>query len=288
MRLKQLIALPALLSVALLTACGDNKDSAADSTTPKKAVAEQPAETTVGDALATVNGKAITEQQFRSFMMETGSGANIDRETAVNELIARELIHQDALKNGLDQRIDVRQRLEAVMHEMLVRVAIREILVKDPVTDEEMQKEYDDFAAQQRGKEYKARHILVEDEAGAKELIVSLDGGADFAELARTHSTGPTGKNGGDLGWFDATQMVPPFAEALKSLEKGNYSKSPVQTQFGWHVILLEDTREMEPPAMESIEPQLRQIVQQKHIGAYLDKLKTGADIKIMEISAAE
>ena len=294
MRLKLFITLPALLSIFLITACGENKDSASDSaaknSTVAKTAAEQPAQMTSlqGEALATVNGKPITQQLLDSFMQETGTNTNINREMAINELVARELILQDALAMGIDQRSDIKSRLEAVRREMLVRIAVREIVLKNPVTDEEVQKEYDSFAAQSRGKEFKARHILVAEEAKAKELIVSLDGGADFAELAKSNSTGPTGKNGGDLGWFDAGQMVPPFSAALKSMEKGQYSKAPVQTQFGWHVILLEDTREMEPPALDTVKPQLQQVVQQRHINAYLDKLKANAVIKFMEAAVEE
>ena len=294
MRLKLFITLPALLSIFLITACGENKDSASDSaaknSTVAKTAVEQPAQMTSpqGEALATVNGKPITQQLLDSFMQETGTNTNINREMAINELVARELILQDALAMGIDQRSDIKSRLEAVRREMLVRIAVREIVLKNPVTDEEVQKEYDSFAAQSRGKEFKARHILVAEEAKAKELIVSLDGGADFAELAKSNSTGPTGKNGGDLGWFDAGQMVPPFSAALKSMEKGQYSKAPVQTQFGWHVILLEDTREMEPPALDTVKPQLQQVVQQRHINAYLDKLKANADIKFMEAAVEE
>jgi len=278
MRLKQSITLPALFSVFLIAACGQNADKAVAE--PAKETATQETQETQ-ESLATVNGKAITQDIFDSFMQETGSNAKINKEMAINELIARELILQDALANKLDQRDDIKKRLEAVKREMMVRIAVREIVLKNPVTDEEIQKEYDNLAAQSRGKEFKARHILVEDEAKAKELIVSLDGGGDFAELARTNSTGPTGKNGGDLGWFDAGQMVPPFTEALSSMEKGQYSKAPVKTQFGWHVILLEDTREMEPPALESVKPQIQQLVQQQHINDYLDTLKATAVIKI-------
>jgi peptidyl-prolyl cis-trans isomerase C len=277
--LRMHLKLPLLFSILLIAACGQNADTA--SKAPVKTETAPAQAISTGEALATVNGKPITQDLLDSFMQETGAKANINREMAINELIARELILQDALANKLEQRDDISRRLEAVKREMLVRIAVREIVINNPVTDEEIQKEYDKFAAQSRGKEYKARHILVEDEAKAKELITALEGGADFAELAKTNSTGPTGKNGGDLGWFNAEQMVPPFAEALKSMEKGQYSKIPVNTQFGWHVILLEDTREMEPPALEQVKPQIQQLVQQMHINNFIEKLKAKATIEI-------
>lgn len=285
--LRMHLKLPLLISVLLISACGEKNDTVkTEAAKPATAVAAKGSESSTDNALATVNGKPITRDRYNSFMQETGSNANINQEMAINELIARELILQDALANKLEQRDDIKKRLEAVKSEMLVRIAVREIVVNNPVTDEEIQQEYDKLAAQQRGKEYKARHILVEEEAKAKELITSLEGGADFAELAKTHSTGPTGKNGGDLGWFDGRQMVPPFAEALTSMEKGQHSKTPVNTQFGWHVILLEDTREMAPPALAEVKPQIQQLVQQKHINTHIEKLKANADIKIMEAPA--
>jgi peptidyl-prolyl cis-trans isomerase C len=122
--------------------------------------------------------------------------------------------------------------------------------------------------------QFKARHILVDTQAAAADLITQLDDGADFAELAKEHSTGPTGPNGGDLGWFAPDQMVQPFSQAVAALEDGAHTAEPVQTQFGWHVILREDSRENQPPTLESVRDAIVQRVEQAKFAAYLETLR--------------
>jgi len=155
----------------------------------------------------------------------------------------------------------------------------------NPISDEELKKLYDEQVP--KGNEYKARHILVEDEEAAKKLIVELDGGADFSELAKEHSTGPSGKTGGELGWFSPQQMVAPFSEAAATLEKGSYTKQPVKTQFGWHIIILDDVRESTPPAFEEVKPQLQTFVQKQRIQDYIASLRQSATIEIKEAPTA-
>ena len=120
---------------------------------------------------------------------------------------------------------------------------------------------------------YHASHILVDNEAKARELIAKLDSGADFATLAKENSSDSSANEGGDLGWFAASRMVKPFADAVESLQKGTYTKEPVQSQFGWHVSHLDDTRPLEPPSYEAVEQQLGQLVTQSKFQAYLDEL---------------
>ena len=146
-----------------------------------------------------------------------------------------------------------------------------------------MKKLYDEQFGNYTGTEYKASHILVKTEEEASALITELAEGADFAELAKEHSTGPTGPKGGDLGWFDADQMVPAFSEAVKGMEKGAYSKEPVNTQFGWHVILLQDTREAEPPTFEEVKPQLATQLQQQAVARYVAELRQNAKVELNE-----
>jgi peptidyl-prolyl cis-trans isomerase C len=129
--------------------------------------------------------------------------------------------------------------------------------------------------------EYKASHILVNEEEQARKIIEQLNQGANFAELAREHSTDSSGKDGGDLGWFLPQQMVAPFGQAVGQLEKGSYTSEPVKTQFGWHVIKLEDSRQAEPPAFEEVMGRLEQMLQQRQIGEYIQALKDSADISI-------
>ena len=129
--------------------------------------------------------------------------------------------------------------------------------------------------------EYKARHILVKTEDEAKNVIAQLDKGADFAKLAKEKSIGPSGKEGGDLGWFSPDNMVKPFADAAAALKVGTYSKTPVHTQFGWHVIKLEDTRPVSPPSFDELKNQLMNSWRNKMISAYLDRLRSEANVKI-------
>ena len=151
----------------------------------------------------------------------------------------------------------------------------------NPVSDEELKKIYQEQAPS--GDEYKARHILVKEEDEAKTLIVELDNGADFSELAKQHSTGPSGKSGGELGWFSPKQMVAPFSEAVAGMEKGAYTKQPIKTQFGWHIIILDDTREASPPPFEQLKPQLQAFVQKQRVQAYITRLRESATIEIKE-----
>ena len=153
----------------------------------------------------------------------------------------------------------------------------------NPVTDAEIKAEYDSKVAGENGTEYKARHILVKTEAEAKKLIAELDKGADFAKLANKHSLdAKESQNGGDLGWFVAGQMVAPFSEAVAKLEKGKYTKTPVQTQFGWHVILREDSRAQTPPSLESVKEQLMPYLQRKKVQTMVETLRKQAKVEIL------
>ena len=150
-------------------------------------------------------------------------------------------------------------------------------------SEDELKAAYEKVKEQAGRTEFKARHILVKDEKEAKDLIKQLDKGADFAELAKKHSTGPTGKDGGDLGWFDPKQMVPPFAEAIADMQPGSYSKKPVQTQFGWHVINLQETRKAEPPSFDEAKPQLIALVQRQKISGKIVEMRNGAKVELNE-----
>jgi len=228
---------------------------------------------------ATVNGKPIYEEQVAEY---TNGPGKPDRKKVIDELVKQELVYQDALAQGLDKKPDVKRELEELRKRVLMTAAVQAAVGKSPITEEELKAEYDARQAQLAHKEYKARHILVDSEDKAKSLIKELDDGAKFADLATKNTKDPgSSKSGGDLGWFPAEQMVPPFASALQTLQKNEYTKSPVQTQFGWHVILLEDTRDVPAPAYADIKERLRNVVQQKRVNQYLDKLKGKAKVDI-------
>ncbi len=233
--------------------------------------------------IASVNGKSITQQDYDRFMSENAkpNGGNIDRQQVINELVSRELVHQDAMKKGLDKDPEVLQKLEAIKQNLIIGAALDKAMNTPPLTDAELKKIYAEKVADFNQKEYKASHILLKTKEEAEKVVTELDMGGNFADLAKKKSTGPTGKNGGDLGWFSPQQMVPEFSAAVLKLKKGKYTKQPVQTKFGFHVIKLEDTRQAEPPSFDAVKPQLQRMVQQQRANAYLQSLKEKADIAI-------
>jgi peptidyl-prolyl cis-trans isomerase C len=236
-----------------------------------------------GEVIATVNGSKITEDVFDVYMGQRASkahGSEADRETVLNELVALELMRQEAESKGLADTTLVAATLDQLKRSTLAGAAIKSFMDSNPVTDEEARKFYDEQVGVP-GKEYKARHILVETEDEAKEIITELDNGKDFSELAKEKSTGPSGPSGGELGWFGAGQMVKPFADAAAAMEKGTYSKTPVQTEFGWHVIMLDDTRESTPPPFEDVKERLKLLLANKKLQEHINSLRESATVDI-------
>jgi len=246
--------------------------------------AETPAVTPEA-VVATVNGSEITEEMLQVFaaQLSRNPGAQpVSRDDALNQLVNIELVTQDAEKHNIDKRPNVIKQLEWQRRSLLVGVSMREYVTTHPVTDAELKKLYDERMKNHDGNEYKASHILVEGEADAKAIIAELDKGADFAKLATEKSKDPSGQqNGGDLGWFSPDQMVKPFAEAVAKMKKGEITKKPVQTQFGWHVIRMDDSRKVDPPSFESVKEQLQAHAQNQRVEAYLEDLRKGAKIDI-------
>jgi len=164
---------------------------------------------------------------------------------------------------------------------LLLKTWTKEKVDSFDIKDEDIKAAYDERVTKLASKEFNARHILVKTEDEAKAIIKEVNDGADFATLAKEKSTGPSGSNGGSLGWFKAQTMVPAFANAVKAMSKGDVSKEPVKTQFGYHVIKLEDSRDAKLPTLESLKPQLQRVISQKKMLAYMEDLKKTADIKI-------
>lgn len=239
-----------------------------------------------GDAVvATVNDQPITQEMLDVYTqqrMRNGGPAPKDPDAPLKELIDIELAVQEAEKQGIDKRPNVIKQLDWQRRSLLVGVSMREYVAAHPVSDDELKKAYDESIKDHTGKEYHARHILVETEDEAKAVIKDLGKGGDFAEIAKARSKDPgSGQQGGDLGWFGSNQMVEPFAKAVAGMKKGAVSKAPVQTQFGWHVIKLEDTRDVAPPSFESLKPQLQMQLQNKRVDDYIAELRKGAKIDI-------
>lgn len=245
-----------------------------------------------GEGVATVNGKAITAEQLDSYAeRRTGSDpATLEPEVRaqlLNELINIELLAQAARADNLQEKSPLKEQLEFQQQTAMADAAMTQYLESNPIDEEAVRAEYEQRQAELGGKEYKARHILVEDEETARKLIAQLDAGADFAELAKQNSTEPgADQSGGDLGWFSPAQMVPPFAAAVTSMQPGERSKEPVQTQFGWHVISVEDLRDVPPPAFESVAPQIERFLTNQRIQDYINELRGKAKISQPEPAA--
>jgi len=233
--------------------------------------------------LVTVNGAVLTNKDLDAFIkaMSSSRSQPMPRKEALNTLIDRELLYQAAIAEGVDKKPEVIQELQDQRRSLLANYVITAKLSTEPVTDEELHKIYKERVLDQHLTEYKARHILVKTEGEAKDIIAQLDKGADFSALAKSKSldTG-SGAKGGDLGWFSPNQMVPEFATATEALQKGKYTETPVKSQFGWHVIILDDTRPVKPPTFDELKPRLEGVVQSEHVSAYVNSLRQKAKIE--------
>ena len=206
----------------------------------------------------------------------------------VGQVVDLKLISQDAGTAGLELDPEVQKRIGDIKERILVEVYLNRALEKE-VTDAAVEKAYQDYLLENPPvREVSARHILVEDEAAGKDLIKQLDAGADFVTLAQEHSTGPSGPGGGDLGFFRAEQMVKPFSDAAFAMKSGEHSATPVQSQFGWHVIKVEDERDSEQPAQDQLDGQLRSELSKNAYQTIVDRLKSGVEIEIVGVEAEE
>jgi peptidyl-prolyl cis-trans isomerase C len=237
------------------------------------------------DAVASINGQNIAKSTFeliKNEALQRSQGREIPDEQLVQELIKMELLVQDAEQKNLQNNPEIMQRMAMVKRGLLSQAAVQDYIKSNPISDAELQAEYDTQINSKEGGEFKARHILLKTEAEAKAIIGELNKGGDFIAIATKSSVGPSATKGGDLGWFAPAQMVPPFSEAVIALENGKYTEQPVQTNFGWHVILREDSREKTPPPFESVKEQLRPMLQRKKVQDYLATLRSKAKIEIL------
>jgi len=273
-----------LLVVGTALIAGCNQEKAADTgSTPATTAA--PA-INKADAVAVVNGQYIAKSALETLekeVAERSHGQTFPKEKLIEELVQRELLVQDATQKQLDKSPELVAQLEAAKKALLTQADLQNFIKANPVTDAEIKAEYDSKVAAEKGTEFKASHILVKTEAEAKKLIAELDKGADFAKLANKNSLdAKESQNGGDLGWFSAAQMVAPFSEAVAALEKGKYSKEPVKTQFGFHVILKEDSRPVTPPPLEAVKEQLTPFLQRKKVQGMIEELRKQAKVEVL------
>jgi peptidyl-prolyl cis-trans isomerase C len=191
-----------------------------------------------------------------------------------DELNTRELLVREAKKKGVDKNTDVKNQTDLAAQTVLVRAYVADWVKANPIPEAALRKEYDVIKSQMGDKEYKVRHILVEKEDEAKEIIVALQKGEKFEKLAERSKDTGSKANGGDLDWNAPGNFVKPFSEAMVKLPKGKFTGTPVQTQFGWHVIEVTDIREAKIPSFEEVKPQLQQRMQGQYLDSYFKELR--------------
>lgn len=234
--------------------------------------------------LAVVNGKSIPSSRADLMVKQAATQGQADtpelRKMVKEELINREVLVQEADKLGLGNSADVKSQLEIARQSLVIRALVGDYVKKHPVSDADIKAEYDKFKATAGDKEYRARHILVEKEDEAKAIIVKLKAGAKFEDLAKASKDPGSAANGGDLDWASPASFVKPFSDAMVALAKGSYTEVPVKTQFGFHVIKLEDTRAAKVPTLEEVKPQISESLQQKKLQEYQQELRAKAKVQ--------
>jgi peptidyl-prolyl cis-trans isomerase C len=238
------------------------------------------------DTLATVNGKAIKQSIYDYIAKDaTARGQKVDsqvKQAITNKLIDSELVYQEAQKLSLDKQADYLAREELSRRELLTSMYLQDFVKKNPISESETKAAYEEYKKAYGDKEYSARHILVKTESEAKDIIAQLGKGGDFAKIAKEKSLDPGSKEkGGDLGWFSPASMVKPFSDVAINLQKGSISTNPVQTQFGWHVIKLIDTRTAQPLPYDKVKDGIQKNLQQRNLEKMMAELRTKAKIDI-------
>ncbi|MES2015231.1 MAG: peptidylprolyl isomerase [Pseudomonadota bacterium] len=282
MLMKSRVLMIGAASVLALASC-TKKDSMA-----------APVVATAGDSVAaTVNGTPIYTSTVDMMVKERTSQGQPDspelRKAIIENLSMQTLVANEALKKGLDKAPDTARQMEILKQSLLANAYVQDWIKTTPVTDAMIKAEYDKANAKNSGNEYKARHILVATEAEAKDIIGKLSKDIKaFPALAKAKSMDPGSKaNGGDLGWFNPAGMVPEFGAAVAKLEKGKFTTAPVKSQFGYHVIVLDDSRPVTPPPLEQVKEQLKQQIQRSNLKAMLDDMKAKAKIDVVGAPAA-
>jgi peptidyl-prolyl cis-trans isomerase C len=274
--IKSGMLLASAASLMLLSACSADKDAK-----PVAAASKEPIS-------ATVNGTPITQRTVDMVVKQAVHSGQPDtpetRKAIIDRLALQAVIAQEAIAKGLDKTPEVTEQIDTAKQTVLANAYVQDLVKNSTVTDDMVKAEYDRIKATMTGTEYKARHILVEKESEAKEIIATLKKDpAAFEKLAKEKSKDQGSRaNGGELGWFDPSRMVPEFGAAVTKLEKGKFTQVPVKTQYGYHVILLEGSRPIEAPPIEEVKAQLSQQLQQQNVMKQLDALKTKAKIEVV------
>jgi peptidyl-prolyl cis-trans isomerase C len=281
--LKSPLFLASAASLLMLGGCNADQDATTAAVTPVESV----------EIVATVNGTPISKATIDLIATQEAGQSPTDtpeaRAAITNQLIMQTLIAEEALKKGLDKSPAVTEQMNVIRLSVLSNAYIQDYLDNQKPSDDELKAEYERIKAGITGTEYKARHILVESEAQAQQIIDQLKKNPDdFAKLAEEKSLDTGSKNnGGDLGWFDLHSMVPEFGDAAAKLQKGQINEAPVKTEFGYHVIQLEDSRPIQAPPFDEVKPHLAESVQQQKLKTQVEELKAKAKIEMTDAPAA-
>jgi peptidyl-prolyl cis-trans isomerase C len=235
--------------------------------------------------VAIVNGKPVPTSRAEALAKQVAAqGQPVTPEMQAQikeEVINREVFMQEAQKRGIDATEDYKIQFELARQAILIRALFADYQKNNPVTDADIKAEYDKFAATNGGKEYRASHILVEKEDDAKKLIADIKKGGKFADIAKKNSKDPgSGANGGDLDWANAGSYVKEFSDAMTKLDKGKMTDAPVKSQFGYHIIRLDDVRQAQLPPMDQVKPQITQQLVQQKLGAFQKEMRDKAKVE--------
>ena len=235
-------------------------------------------------AIATVNGAPISQARFNFLLQQSQQQGQPDspeaRKNIREKLIIEEVVAQEALKKGMDKSAEVLTQIDLARQTILIRAFLQDFIKNAPLGDDVLKAEYDKIKSQMGDKEYHARHILVEKEAEAKDIVAKLKKGEKFEKLAEKSKDPGSKAKGGDLGWAAPANFVPEFSAAMTKLQKGQYTTEPVKSQFGWHIIKLEDSRAMQAPPFDEVKQNLRQRAQQQQIDKMISELRSKAKVE--------
>ncbi len=235
--------------------------------------------------IVTIDGEPITDLEVLAFNALQGNQNKLDSQQAqvqlLNQLVNTTLLAQAAEKDGVDKLPQVVAALKMARIQVLAEAKVNDYFAKHPVTDEEIKAAYEKRFTKEALQEYKVSHILVKEEQEAKDIIAALEKGEAFDKLAKEHSLDSSKDAGGELGWVGRNQVVKPFGDAMSTLKKGEFSKTPVKSQFGWHVILVEDIRAQEPPPLDQVKEQFRIQLQQQQLAKLVSEMRNKAKVEV-------
>ncbi|SPJ17794.1 Parvulin-like peptidyl-prolyl isomerase [Burkholderiales bacterium] len=278
--------LPIIAAAALVAGAyaQDAAAPAAGSATPAKPSVAAPAKDAAAAPngnIAVVNGTPIKRSELELVIRQIKQPDTPELRASLREkLIEFEILEQEAKRRKIPQREDVKFQIENAQRNIIIQALLRDEIDQHKPTDAQIQAEYDRERQMAGEKEYKVHHILVESEAQAKDIISKLDKGGKFEDLAKGTKDAGSAANGGELDWAPPAAYVKPFSDAMVKLEKGKYTTTPVQSQFGWHVIRLDDVRASQPPPLDQVKQHIVEAIQQQQAKEFVEELKKKATIK--------